>query len=435
MKTVIMAGGKGTRIASVFSDVPKPMIRICNKPILEYQIENLKACGLTDIILVIGYLGNVIKDYFGNGEKWGVKIDYFIEDSPLGTAGALFKMPQLTEDFLLLCGDVILDVDFNRFINFHKSHNAWASLIAHPNGHPYDSSLLVTEIVPPQVPGGLPIDTHRVIKWMNKEDERLYYKNRVNAGIEIISPELLKETMKNFVPRHPETPDKIDLDRDVLKPNIKSGKIYAYDTPEYIKDMGTPDRYYETTKDIETGKVQARNLKNKQKAIFLDRDGTINKSAGFITKPEQFELIPGVAEAIKMINKSGYLTIVVTNQPVIARGECSFEELQTIHDKMETDLGKEGAFIDGIYVCPHHTDKGFAGERPDYKFDCDCRKPKPGLLLQAAKDFNIDLSQSYMIGDSQRDVEAGERANCFQAMQIVSDQDGILLDTIKNIIK
>ena len=131
-----MAGGKGTRIASVKSDVPKPMIPICGKPILEWQIENLKTCGLTDIILVIGYLGNVIQEYFGDGSKFGVSINYFVEDVPLGTAGALFKMPELTEDFLLMCGDVILDVDFNRFIEFHKKNNAWASLMAHPNGHP-----------------------------------------------------------------------------------------------------------------------------------------------------------------------------------------------------------------------------------------------------------------------------------------------------------
>ena len=418
MKVVIMAGGKGTRIASVKSDVPKPMIPICGKPILEWQIENLKACGLTDITLVIGYLGHAIKNYFGDGVRFGVNIDYFVEDSPLGTAGALFKMPELTEDFLLLCGDVILDVDFNRFIDFHKRNHAWASLIAHPNGHPYDSSLLVTEVLPPQVLGGNPVDTHRVIKWMNKEDERHYYKNRVNAGIEIISPELLKETMKHFVPRHPETPDKIDLDRDVLKPNIPSGKIYAYDTPEYIKDMGTPDRYYEVEKDIKNGKVKARNLSQKQKAIFLDRDGTINNYVGFLTKPEQFELLPGVVEAIKKINKSGYLAIVVTNQPVIARGDCTWDELLEIHDKMETELGKEGAYVDAIYICPHHKDKGFAGERPEYKFDCDCRKPKPGLLQQAAKDFNIDLSQSYMIGDSDNDVEAGQMAGCRSSIKI-----------------
>lgn len=430
-----MAGGKGTRIASVRSDVPKPMITICGKPILEHQIENLKACGLTDIIFVIGYLGDKIKEYFGDGSKFGVEIEYFIEDHPLGTAGALFKMmSQFTEDFLLLCGDVIIDVDFNRFISFHKEHKAWASLMSHPNGHPYDSSLLVTEIDAPKTVGGMPEDTHRVIRWMAKEDERTYYKNRVNAGIELISPELLKETIKHFIPRHPETPDKIDLDRDVLKPNIPSGKIFAYDTPEYIKDMGTPDRYYETERDIESGKVHARNLKNKQKAIFLDRDGTINKMVGFITKPEQFELIEGAAEAIKTINKSGYLTIVVTNQPVIARGDCTFEELQTIHDKMETELGKVGAFVDAIYVCPHHTDKGFEGERPEYKCNCNCRKPKPGLLFQAAKDFNIDLSESYMIGDSLRDVEAGDNACVKKSIKIEENIENRLLEAVKQLI-
>lgn len=434
MKVVIMAGGKGTRIASVKSDVPKPMIPICGKPILEWQIENLKACGLTDITLVTGYLGHVIKEYFGDGAKFGLKVSYFEEKEPLGTAGALFKMPELTEDFLLLCGDVILDVDFKRFIEFHRTHKAWASLMSHPNGHPYDSSLLVTEILPPQVPGGKPVDTHRVVKWMNKEDERLYYKNRVNAGIEIISPDLLRETMKHFVPRHPETPDKIDLDRDVLKPSISSGRIFAYDTPEYIKDMGTPDRYYSVEMDIKEGKVKARNLKNKQKAIFLDRDGTINKYVGFLTKPEQFELLSGVAEAIKMINKSGYLAIVVTNQPVIARGDCTWEELQQIHDKMETELGKEGAFLDAIYICPHHKDKGFEGERSEYKFDCDCRKPKPGLLLQAAKDFNIDLSQSYMIGDSKSDIDAGLNAGCKASLLIETNNSETFMTTIKRLI-
>ena len=431
MKAVIMAGGKGTRIASINSDVPKPMIEICGKPILLWQIENLKACGLTDITLVIGHLGHVIRDYFQDGSNFGVHISYFEEKEPLGTAGALFKMPELTDDFLLLCGDVMMDVDFQRFIRFHREHQAKASLMAHPNGHPYDSSLLVTEILPPTEKGGLPIDTHRVTKWINKEDERLFYKNRVNAGIEIISPQLLRETMKHFVPRHPESPDKIDLDRDVLKPNIASGGIFAYDTPEYIKDMGTPDRYYEVEKDIKNGKVKARNLSQRQRAIFLDRDGTINSYKGFLTHPDDFELLPGVAEAIRTINHSGYLCIVVSNQPVIARGDCTFEELQTIHDKMETLLGKEGAFVDGIYYCPHQPDKGFEGERPEYKIDCDCRKPKAGLLFQAAKDWNIDLSQSYMIGDSDRDVEAGKNAGC-KASILLTNHD--LNNTINNIL-
>lgn len=429
-----MAGGKGTRIASVKSDVPKPMIPIAGKPILEWQIANLKTCGLTDITLVVGYLGQVIQDYFGDGSRFGVQIRYFVEDTPLGTAGALFKMPELTDDFLLMCGDVVLDVDFNRFIRFHRDHHAWASLMAHPNGHPYDSSLLVTEVLPPQTSGGLPVDTHRVTRWMNKEDERLYYKNRVNAGIEIISPELLRETMKHFVPRHPETPDKIDLDRDVLKPNIASGRIYAYDTPEYIKDMGTPDRYYEVEADLLKGKVKARNLSQPQKAVFLDRDGTLNQYVGFLTAPDQFELIPQVTEAVKAINRSGYLAIVVTNQPVIARGDCTWDELQAIHNKMETELGKEGAFVDGIYVCPHHPDKGFEGERPEYKLVCDCRKPKGGLLLQAARDFNIDLSQSVMIGDSDNDVEAGRNVGVRLSVKVERNAPGSLLSTISEIL-
>ena len=433
MKTVIMAGGKGTRIASIASDIPKPMIRIGGKPILEHQIENLRACGLDDITLVIGHLGEVIRSYFGDGTGFGVHISYFMEDHPLGTAGALFQMPELTEDFLLLCGDVMTGVDFRRFIRFHQEHHAWASLMAHPNGHPYDSSLLVTEICPPEHPGVLPHDSRRVVGWLNKEDERLYYKNRVNAGIEIISPQLLKETMRNFKPRHPEQPDKIDLDRDVLKPGIASGKIFAYDTPEYIKDMGTPDRYHEVEADLSHGKIAARNLQHRQKAIFLDRDGTINYHRGFLTRPEDFELIPGAAEAIKRINRSGYLAVVVSNQPVIARGDCTFLELQIIHDKMETDLGRQGAFVDAIYYCPHHPDRGFPGERPEYKKECDCRKPKPGMLLQAAKEWNIDLAASYIVGDSERDIKAGQAADCRQSVLISANEPDALLNAISSI--
>lgn len=435
MRAVIMAGGKGTRIASIAGDVPKPMIRMGGKPILERQTDNLKACGITDITLVIGHLGDIIRDYFGDGTRFGINIDYFVETTPLGTAGALFKMPQLTDDFLLLCGDIIIDVDFRRLIDFHKKHNAWATLVAHPNGHPYDSSIIVTQTLPPSVPGGLPTDTHKVIKWMNKEEERLYYKNRVNAGIEVISPLLLAEAMKNYVPRHPDVPDKIDLDRDVLKPNINSGKIFAYDTPEYIKDMGTPDRYRETERDITSGVVRQRNLMNRQKAVFLDRDGTINKYVGLVKEPEQLELIGGAAEAVRRINKSGMLAVIVTNQPVIARGDCSWDTLQETNDRLETLLGKEGAYLDAIYVCPHHSDKGFAGERAEYKRACDCRKPKPGLLLRAAADFNIDISQSYMIGDSERDYGAGVAAGVKESILVGTNVENALLDTVTRILQ
>ncbi len=424
-----MAGGKGTRIASIASDIPKPMIKLCGKPILEHQIECLKRNGLKDITLVIGHLGHFIREYFEDGSRFGVKISYYEETEPLGTAGALYKIEGLIdsgEDFLLLCGDTIFDLDFSRLTAFHKAHNADATLVAHPNGHPYDSSLLVTEILPPAKEGEFPQDTRRVTKWMNKEDERLWYKNRVNAGIEMINPRLLIKAKEHL------TKEKIDLDRDILKPAVADGHIFAYDTPEYIKDMGTPDRYYATEADIKSGLVSQRNLSHRQKAIFLDRDGTINKFVGFLTKIDGMELLPGSAEAIKKINDSGYLAIVVTNQPAIARGEIDFPDLQEIHNKLETLLGKEGAYLDAIYYCPHHTDKGFEGERIAYKCNCDCRKPKAGMLLQAAKDFNIDLSQSYMIGDSQRDIEAGKNAGCKESILL---EDGkSLADIIPAIV-
>ena len=132
-----------------------------------------------------------------------------------------------------------------------------------------------------------------------------------------------------------------------------------------------------------------------------------------------------------MINRSGYLAIVVTNQPVIARGDCTWEELQQIHDKMETELGKEGAFLDAIYICPHHKDKGFEGERLEYKYDCDCRKPKPGLLLQAAKDFNIDISQSIIIGDSENDLLSGISAGVRKSLIIKDECGHSLLESVK----
>ena len=393
MKVVIMAGGKGTRMLSIASDIPKPMIPIEGRPVLEREIECLCEQGFTDILITVGHLGNVIMDYFGNGLKFGVHITYYFEKKPLGNAGALFQVKdQLTDDFLLLNADAMFDIDFNRFVQYHKTHDAVATLFTHPNSHPYDSGVIIA-------------DEHMAVrKWLAKEDERPeYFKNRVNAGLHVLNKRILEQTVEG---------GKIDLDRQLLKPLAGTGQMYCYDSPEYVKDMGTPERYYAVCKDFANGIVKARNLKKRQKAIFLDRDGTINEYVGFLTDIKEFRLLDGVAEAIRKINASGYLAIVVTNQPIIARGEVSFTELQEIHNKMETLLGAEGAYIDAIYFCPHHPDKGFEGERVEYKISCDCRKPKPGMLLKAAEDFNIDLSRSWMVGDGKNDVEAGKNAGC-----------------------
>ena len=392
MIAVIMAGGKGTRIRNVADNIPKPMIEIHGRPVLEHQILCLKEQGIANIILVVGYLKEVIKNYFKDGKKFGIKITYIEESVPLGSAGALYLLKdKIREDFFLINGDIIFDIDFMRFYQFHKKQGGIATLFVHPNSHPYDSAILVLD------------REKRVIDWLHKENRIGDYKNRVNAGIHIFSVDIFKYITEL---------KKLDLDREVLEPIINTERIYAYESTEYVKDMGTPERYEKIKKDFELGIISQKNLNKKQKAIFLDRDGTVNVYKGFITKKEQIELIEGVADKIKKLNERGYLVIIITNQPVIARGECTLEELEEIHNRIETLLGLQGAYIDDIFFCPHHPDKGFKGERKEYKIQCECRKPKAGLFYQAQKKYNIDLSKSIMIGDSISDIEAGKLAGC-----------------------
>ena len=436
MKTIIMAGGKGTRISALFPDIPKPLIPIEGKPVLEWEICSLRDQGFKDMVLTVSHMADKIIEYFGDGSKLGVHIEYFVEDEPLGNAGALYKMRDKlgTEPFLLLNADAVFEIDFNRFVDFHKSHGGLVTLFTHPNNHPYDSGVLITA-------GDGSVD-----RWLTKEDVRPeWYVNCVNAGLHVIDPKALDIAADAVIDGHKAIDIekigtevdgkrvKVDLDRQILKPLCGTGKMFCYQSPEYVKDMGTPERFEQVCRDFKAGMVQGKNLKNKQKAIFLDRDGTLNKYVGFLRNIDDFELIDGVAEAVTKINASGYLAIVVTNQPVIARGEVTVPQLQEIHNKMETLLGKQGAYLDGLYYCPHHPDKGFEGEIPELKFNCDCRKPKPGMILKAAEDFNIDLENSWMVGDGENDIKAGKAAGCKTAL--IGDGDFNQDMTVKSLLE
>lgn len=431
MKTIIMAGGRGTRIADLFPDIPKPLIPISDgvsiKPVLQWEIESLASQGFSDIVLTVSHMADQICSYFGDGTAFGVNIEYFVENAPLGNAGALFKIANKLgeEPFLLLNADAVFDVDFKRMVKYHKEKSADVTLFTHPNSHPYDSGLIVAG------------SDGVVESWLAKEDSRpLFYKNRVNAGLHVINPSILKSSdidvncigLKDGEGKIV----KVDLDRQLLKPLCKTGRMYAYDSPEYVKDMGTPERYESVCKDFKNGIVRNKNLSKQQKAVFLDRDGTINKYVGFLRNIDQFELLPGVPEAIKRINSSGYLCIVVTNQPVIARGELTITELEMIHNKMETLLGAEGAYIDGIYYCPHHPHKGYEGEVRELKIDCSCRKPKPGMLMKASIDYNIDLTASWMIGDGENDIKCGNSAGCRTALISDGFGENFGADIVKN---
>lgn len=430
MQAVIMAGGKGTRLRSITNDeIPKPMAPIAGKPILQWQIECLRRSGVTDILLIIGYLGEKIEAYFGSGADFGVRIDYFREEQPLGTAGALAEVAdRLEEDFLLVFGDTIFDISIPRMMAFHREKQAEATLFVHPNSHPFDSDIVLRD------------ETQRVCGFLSKHDTRTdWYDNCVNAGFYIVSKRLCGRIVRG---------EKTDLEKQVLWPLARQGgAVYAYLSPEYIKDVGTPERITAAAGELERDVVAARNLEKKQKCVFLDRDGTVNQYRGLISTPEQLELEPCAAEAIRLLNRSGYLAVVVTNQPVVARGMCSVEDVENIHRKLSTLLGQEGAYLDGIVFCPHHPDKGYPEENPAYKIPCRCRKPDIGMLTACAERFNIDLAQSWMVGDTTVDLQTGLNAGTHTALVLTGEagRDGKydvqpqrtgadLLDVVKQII-
>ena len=157
-------------------------------PVLERELISLRNQGFKDFIFTVSYLADKIIAYFGNGEKWGVNIEYFVEENPLGNAGALFFLKDKIgdEDFLLLNADAVFDVDFNRMVKYHRSHNALVTLFTHTNSHPYNSGLIIAD------------KDGKVEKWLAKEDERpAWYKNRVNAGLHVLSPKILE--MSNLI--------------------------------------------------------------------------------------------------------------------------------------------------------------------------------------------------------------------------------------------
>ncbi len=407
MQAVIMAGGKGTRLAALTKDeIPKPMIPLEGKPLLEWQIEELRANGITEIVMVIGYLGQKIQEYFKDGTEFQVQIQYVAEQEPLGTAGAFAYLAELIKEeyFLLVFGDVLFSIDLVRMEQFHQKKKAKATLFVHPNSHPFDSDLVELD------------SDDRICRLNSKKGKREgWYKNCVNAGCYMLSRELL--SLVN-------SPVKTDLEKDIFMPLIEAkDAVYGYRSPEYIKDVGTEERIAQTRQDFANGLIKKKCLSQFQRCIFLDRDGTINRYKGLLWREEEFELEEGAAEAVRLINESGKLGICVTNQPSVARGLCQIEDIERIHRKMETLLGREGAYLDDIYFCPHHPDKGYPEENPFYKTECTCRKPKTGMIDQAVKQYHIDRKESWIIGDTTLDIQTGKNAG-LRTVLLLSGEGG-----------
>ena len=395
-QAIILAGGKGTRLRERLGGLPKPLIDICGVPLLERQILLLKKYRVTDVLILVNYEAIKIIEFCNNNNNWGLNIECIDDGESAGTAGAVFKcFDKLEEEFLLVYGDTMLEVDLDRFYNYHAQNSKTeATLFLHPNDHPHDSDLIS-------------VDDEDYITAFHPypHDQSIYYSNLVNAALYWIRKEGLRKWINQL-----DFP--LDFAKDLFPLMVKNGSLLkGYNCPEYIKDCGTPERVDKVSADIRSGKIEKSSLRNWQKAIFIDRDGTLNVEVSHLSAKEHLELLPDVGKSLKKINSSGYRAIVITNQPVIARGNCSIEELKQIHNKLETIIGKDGAFIDRIYYCPHHPDKGFEGEIESLKVKCTCRKPARGMIDKAVADININLEDSWMIGDTTTDIETAKRCN------------------------
>jgi histidinol-phosphate phosphatase family protein len=377
------------------ADRPKPMLPIGGRPVLARQIDLAAQAGLHRVEVLTGWRSEVIERELPSLAPHGTELAILREPEPAGSGGCLRLLPDPEVPRLVMLGDLLVQMDLGALLAFHESarreSGALATVVVHPNDHPADSDLVEAG------PDGRIRRLHR-----KPHPEGLIAPNRVIAGVFLLEPEALRAVPPQGA---------ADLVQVVLGGLIERGApVYAYTTTEYLKDMGTPKRYAQARRDLERGAVEARHRRHPRPTAFLDRDGTLNHHVGYLTRAEELRLLPGAAEAVRRLNHAGALAVVVTNQPVLARGMCTEPDLERIHARMEMELGRHGAFLDRIYHCPHHPDAGFAGEVPALKVACDCRKPAPGMIELAARELPVDLSRSALFGDSRRDVETALRA-------------------------
>jgi mannose-1-phosphate guanylyltransferase/phosphomannomutase len=412
-QAVISAGGIGSRLRTITEDLPKILVKIGDITLLERHLKNLDSWEIEECLLLLGHNASIVEDYLNKvRNKYRVKVQISVEAEPLGTGGAILSVfSDLHDSFIYFHGDLFINLPKVTLESLYDQGSDF-SLFVHSTSHPEDSDLVE-------------FNEDRIIRFITKpHPATLAIKNYGNAGFYFFN----KNVFENLEIAN----QKIDLDREIIPHLLSNGFIgRAIQNKWEIRDVGTTERYMRTNIEIESGKLGRK----KRPAILLDRDGTINFERGHISSPRDFEIVEGVPEGIKLINQAGVLAIVVTNQPVIARGELSYFGLDLIHAKMESEIGLIGAKIDGIYVCPHHPDKGFKGEVPSLKVDCNCRKPKSGLIEKAVFEFGIDKELCVMLGDTWRDEEAARNAGIkFYQVSTLANKHSFL-DAVKVSLK
>lgn len=389
IQAVILAGGLGKRLKPFTNTAPKPMYPINNIPFIDYLIRQLKGYGMEEVLLLLGYLPEKIMDYLGDGSRYGLTINYDITPVDYDTGMRIkHAASQIADKFLILYCDNYCPIDYSKLFVDFCNNEAKIQITAYSNRDNYTKSN---------------------VHIMDNGLVTVYDKKRMVSNLQgvDIGYALVDKSVISLIPE-----GNCNFEAEVYPQLVEQNKLFA---------TVTEHRYY-SVGSFERIKLTEEFLKPKR-VVFLDRDGTINKRparACYIEKPKDFVWIPGAIEAIHLLKENGFLVIIITNQPGIARGNLTEEMLHCIHEKMHTDLLKEGTDVDDIFYCPHNWDDG-----------CFCRKPNPGMLFDAQKKYSLNLSECYLIGDDQRDIMAGESAGCI--CRLVNDTYTVV-DAVKEII-
>ena len=375
-QAVILAGGRGKRLGSITDIIPKPMVPIQGKPFLEHIIEMLKENGISEVVILAGYLHEKIQEYFGSGVKLGVRITYsvlplFEETGAEIESGTRIQnaAPLVDNAFLLLYCDNYWPLNLEKLQDFYYRQNSLASVVVYSNtDHITKNNMLVDE-------RGFVVTYDR-----ERKDQNL---NGVEIGFFIMSKKILE-----LFPQRP-----FHFEKEMIPRLIEQRQLAGYLTPQRYYSISTPEKVETTAKCLQSKKV-----------VFLDRDGVINKKpprAEYVKTWKEFKFLEGALEGLQLLSYNNYDLYLITNQPGIARGLMSKQDLSVIHKRLTDELQKNNVILKGIYYCPHGWDEG-----------CLCRKPAPGLLFQAASEHFINLSKTTFIGDDERDIEAGKIAGC-----------------------
>ena len=351
-QAVILAGGKGTRLGSVTLETPKPMVNIGGRPFIEYIIWNLSRQGIKEIYILAGFKSQVIIDYFNQKDLYGVEIKILVEYEPLGTAGSLIlHQDLLNESFWVLNGDTFFDCSYVDLYNKHKNDKEiiiFGTQLKQVNRFgsiTFNSSLFVTAF---------------------EEKKDNFEDSAINAGIYMFHKEYLKDLEVEF----------LSLENDLFPSLAALKKIKIFLSNGYFIDIGIPESLSQARKDFPS-------ILEKP-ALFLDRDGTINLDSGYTHKKSELALIDGVAEAIRYTTSKGYYIVIITNQGGISKGIFTIQEMKDFNNELLQKLRSQGSNIDYIYFCTHHPEALSQNNR-----FCECRKPKPGMLLTAFSELPI----------------------------------------------